>query len=118
MRIPHTAGFRAFGVRVAAPEAAVATVELYTADGRPVGNDPAAQAERAAALSSGDRALLENYVARASAASGVSFLGRLGTYRYLDMDVTIKEALDAAGAALDAVDAGSPIPPFFLDPLG
>ena len=26
----------------------------------------------------------------------VCFLGRLGTYRYLDMDVTIREALDAA----------------------
>jgi UDP-galactopyranose mutase len=64
-----------------------------------------------------DRAVLETYVDRASRTTGVSFLGRLGTYRYLDMDVTIKEALDAASTALAAVEAGGPIPPFFLDPL-
>ena len=31
--------------------------------------------------------------------SGVTFVGRLGTYRYLDMDVTIKEALEAAASS-------------------
>lgn len=39
---------------------------------------------------------LERYVARAREEPRVSFIGRLGTYRYLDMDVCIREALDAA----------------------
>ncbi|MGY9083648.1 MAG: UDP-galactopyranose/dTDP-fucopyranose mutase family protein [Acidimicrobiales bacterium] len=46
----------------------------------------------------GDQQLLEQYEARAAASSGVTFVGRLGTYRYLDMDVTIAEALEAADA--------------------
>ncbi len=33
---------------------------------------------------------------------GVTFVGRLGTYRYLDMDVTIKEALSAADKFIHA----------------
>ena len=44
----------------------------------------------------GEKAMLEDYEALAAAEEGVTFLGRLGTYRYLDMDVTIREALDAA----------------------
>jgi UDP-galactopyranose mutase len=42
------------------------------------------------------KALLERYVRRASAETGVTFLGRLGTFRYLDMHVVIGEALDLA----------------------
>lgn len=38
--------------------------------------------------------LLEQYMARAKAEPGVTFVGRLGTYRYMDMDVTIRAALD------------------------
>ncbi|WP_338055554.1 UDP-galactopyranose mutase [Shimia biformata] len=41
-----------------------------------------------------EKALLADYVALAERTSGVTFLGRLGTYRYLDMDVTIREALN------------------------
>ena len=61
---------------------------------------------------------LVNYVQQARAQKGVTFLGRLGTYRYLDMDVTIHEALAAATAMLKALDDGTDIPPFFTDPLG
>ena len=43
-----------------------------------------------------EKALLGQYEALAQAQDGVSFVGRLGTYRYLDMDVTIREALDLA----------------------
>ncbi|MEL7130818.1 MAG: UDP-galactopyranose mutase [Pseudomonadota bacterium] len=43
-----------------------------------------------------EKALLAEYVARARKETGVTFVGRLGTYRYLDMDVTIREALDTA----------------------
>jgi len=42
-----------------------------------------------------EKALLEQYEALAAAETKVTFVGRLGTYRYLDMDVTIREALDA-----------------------
>jgi UDP-galactopyranose mutase len=41
-----------------------------------------------------EKALLEQYEALAAAETQVTFVGRLGTYRYLDMDVTIREALE------------------------
>lgn len=49
-----------------------------------------------------EKALLADYTARAQAEGGVTFMGRLGTYRYLDMDVTIREALDTARGFLEA----------------
>jgi UDP-galactopyranose mutase len=52
--------------------------------------------------------LLTRYIARARTERGVTFVGRLGTYRYLDMDVTIREALDTAARYLTA----DPIPAF------
>lgn len=50
-------------------------------------------------LTEGDQ-LLQRYQARAQAEAKVTFVGRLGTYRYMDMDVTIRAALDVAKAAL------------------
>ncbi len=47
-----------------------------------------------------EKAMLADYARLAQAADGVTFVGRLGTYRYLDMDVTIREAMDAARAFL------------------
>ncbi|MEL6914393.1 MAG: UDP-galactopyranose mutase [Pseudomonadota bacterium] len=64
-----------------------------------------------------EKALLSRYVARARAAQGVSFAGRLATYRYLDMDVTIREALDLARACLAAFAAGERPPVFSAAPL-
>ncbi len=43
-----------------------------------------------------DKRILTRYLARARDLPNVTFLGRLGTYRYLDMDVTILEALKAS----------------------
>jgi UDP-galactopyranose mutase len=43
-----------------------------------------------------DQAMLEQYLALARQEQNVSFVGRLGTYRYLDMDATIAEALETA----------------------
>jgi UDP-galactopyranose mutase len=60
---------------------------------------------------------LVKYVEQARAQQGVTFLGRLGTYRYLDMDVTIHEALNAASGILEAVNTNRAIPSFFTDPL-
>ncbi len=39
-----------------------------------------------------DMTVLEKYRQRAAASSGVTFIGRLGSYRYLDMNVVIEEA--------------------------
>jgi len=61
--------------------------------------------------------LLERYAVLARATPGVSFVGRLGTYRYLDMDVSIGEALSAAEQFVDSRRTGSPVPAFFNDPL-
>lgn len=61
-----------------------------------------------------EKALLADYVALAEQETGVSFVGRLGTYRYLDMDVTIREALDTAAAFLDQ---GQAMPAFVKPPL-
>jgi UDP-galactopyranose mutase len=64
-----------------------------------------------------EKALLKDYVALAEATGGVSFVGRLGTYRYLDMDVTIREALDTARGFQAHVQAGTRPPAFFVAPL-
>jgi UDP-galactopyranose mutase len=42
--------------------------------------------------------MLETYRNRALAESNVTFVGRLGTYRYMDMDVTMRAALDTVRA--------------------
>lgn len=63
-----------------------------------------------------DKSLLSQYLEAARAEQGVTFVGRLGTYRYLDMDVTIAEALTAADGMLDAINSDAAIPSFFVDP--
>jgi UDP-galactopyranose mutase len=57
------------------------------------------------------------YVEAARRAEKVTFLGRLGTYRYLDMDVTIKEALETADAFLRARRQGTRMPSLTVEPL-
>ena len=64
-----------------------------------------------------EKALLKDYVALAEQTDGVTFVGRLGTYRYLDMDVTIREALDTARGFLADVEAGGKVPAFYKAPL-
>jgi UDP-galactopyranose mutase len=64
-----------------------------------------------------EKALLRDYIALARAADGVTFVGRLGTYRYLDMDVTIREALDTARMFTAALAAGQTPPVFAVNPL-
>jgi UDP-galactopyranose mutase len=65
-----------------------------------------------------EKAQLVDYVELARLAPKTTFVGRLGTYRYLDMDVTIKESLDAASGFLECVRDGRRPPAFFADPLG
>ena len=64
-----------------------------------------------------EKALLSDYVKLAEATSGVTFVGRLGTYRYLDMDVTIREALDPARGFLADRAEGRAAPAFYQAPL-
>ncbi len=65
---------------------------------------------------SGEQALLAQYVARARLEEGVTFVGRLGTYRYLDMDVTIREALDTARSYVGASAGAARQPVFSIEP--
>lgn len=61
---------------------------------------------------------LEKYVALASKSSNMSFIGRLGTYRYLDMHVTIAESLSISSAFIKSKSQKEEIPIFFNNPLG
>lgn len=62
-----------------------------------------------------EKVLLERYVDNAKQLDNVTFVGRLGTYRYLDMDVTIREALDTARGFLERVNNDEPVPAFFVE---
>ncbi|RZL43224.1 MAG: UDP-galactopyranose mutase [Variovorax sp.] len=65
-----------------------------------------------------EKTLLSRYIELARAESKVTFVGRLGTYRYIDMHVTIAEALDTAEQFCKARDHDLPMPAFVVDPLG
>ena len=47
----------------------------------------------------------------------MTFVGRLGTYRYLDMHVTISEALDVVDLFNKTNQIGNQMPAFIVDPL-
>lgn len=64
-----------------------------------------------------DKQQLERYVNVAREEPNVTFVGRLGTYRYLDMDVTINEALATADKFLECAKGNARMPAFVIDPL-
>lgn len=64
-----------------------------------------------------EQELLRQYVARAEAEKGVTFAGRLATYRYLDMDVTIREALNTARTFVESLDKATAMPAFAVRPI-
>ncbi|WP_299084789.1 UDP-galactopyranose mutase [uncultured Ruegeria sp.] len=64
-----------------------------------------------------EKALLGEYVELATRTQKVTFIGRLGTYRYLDMDVTIRESFETAKSALDAISKGQRLRPFYVPVL-
>ncbi len=64
-----------------------------------------------------EKELLSKYVNLAKAEKKVTFLGRLGTYRYLDMHVTIAEALDVVDTFLAVRQTGEEMAAFVVDPL-
>lgn len=59
-----------------------------------------------------EKAMLDRYVEKAQGETGLTFVGRLGTYRYLDMDVTIREAMDASALYLASLSGGTKMPVF------
>ena len=61
-----------------------------------------------------DKALLQQYVEKANKETQVTFVGRLGTYRYLDMDVTIKEALETADVVKESLEKQTALKTFFM----
>ncbi|WP_233081204.1 UDP-galactopyranose mutase [Rheinheimera soli] len=64
-----------------------------------------------------EKKLLNDYVALANQQQNVTFVGRLGTYRYLDMDVTIDEALQTAETFLRCQTEKTQMPAFVISPL-
>ena len=65
-----------------------------------------------------DKEQLRHYIALAQQEKAMTFMGRLGTYRYLDMHVTIAEALEVARTFLARQVDAQPMPAFVTDPLG
>jgi len=57
-----------------------------------------------------EKQILQKYIEDAAQEKKVSFVGRLGTYRYLDMDVTIGEALKTAQKFIELDGKGEQIP--------
>ncbi|HGY4332221.1 UDP-galactopyranose mutase [Klebsiella aerogenes] len=60
----------------------------------------------------GEMALLDKYLSLAENEKNITFVGRLGTYRYLDMDVTIAEALNTADKYLSSISCDEIMPVF------
>lgn len=64
-----------------------------------------------------EKKLLEDYVNLANQERKVTFVGRLATYRYLDMDVTIREALDVARKYIVIKQSNGDMPVFSVSVL-
>lgn len=63
-----------------------------------------------------EKTMLGMYVDLAQKETNMTFIGRLGTYRYLDMHVTIEEALEASDRFLTLDKQNKSIPAFFHTP--
>ena len=65
-----------------------------------------------------EKSQLSQYIELASRQKNITFVGRLGTYRYLDMHITIEEALTTARSYLAHLATGQAMPVFQVNPLG
>ncbi len=63
-----------------------------------------------------EKELLNRYLDKAMGLTNTTFVGRLGTYRYLDMDVTIREAIDVARKFLVCQANHEQMPVFNINP--
>lgn len=64
-----------------------------------------------------EKTIFSQYIELARRETNLTFVGRLGTYRYLDMDLSIREAMDAARIYLDHQASDGRMPVFTIDPL-
>lgn len=64
-----------------------------------------------------EKSMLAEYIERACQETKVTFVGRLGTYSYLDMDVAIARALETAEELKAAFEHSQPPPVFVHSPL-
>lgn len=64
-----------------------------------------------------EEATLRRYIERAREETGITFMGRLGTYSYIDMDVTIARALETARNVIPRLHTGNRVPAFLHEPL-
>ena len=64
-----------------------------------------------------DQTVLQRYIKLGKQEKNVTFVGRLGTYRYLDMDVAIIEAMEVADIFLDCQKDNIQMPAFTKNPL-
>ena len=60
-----------------------------------------------------EKELLQKYVERANQEKDNTFVGRLGTYRYLDLNVTVAEALKVRRQFIQLTNEKKEIPSFF-----
>ena len=65
-----------------------------------------------------EKTQLRQYIEKAQQERNITFVGRLGTYRYLDMHITIAEALEVVERFLDVAPRSEAMPAFMVDPLG
>ncbi|ROU10132.1 UDP-galactopyranose mutase [Kluyvera ascorbata] len=63
-----------------------------------------------------EKEMLNRYLDKAMELTKTTFVGRLGTYRYLDMDVTIREAIDVANKFITCQENQEPMPVFNINP--
>lgn len=63
-----------------------------------------------------EKELLSRYLDKAMELTNTTFVGRLGTYRYLDMDVTIREAIDVARKYVACQENHEKMPVFNINP--
>jgi len=64
-----------------------------------------------------DKLLLKEYVSLGENEAGVTFVGRLATYTYLDMDITIRRALDTTAKLIPLLKKGELIQAFIHSPI-
>lgn len=64
-----------------------------------------------------DKSRLMRYIELARGERNTTFIGRLGTYRYLDMHVAISEALDVAAHFLACERNNNKMPAFLVNPI-
>ncbi|EBS3610688.1 TPA: UDP-galactopyranose mutase [Salmonella enterica] len=63
----------------------------------------------------GEMSVLKQYISLSEKEENVTFVGRLGTCRYLDMDVTIAEALETARQYQSSLETRQKMPAFTVD---